>query len=110
MFKKSNGKPSPIMTRKEVAVWVGRALSSSEVAMRMLLQAVDVITLQQQVIEALHEKITMDTQSPEANEAFREMEQGLSKRLQGTLGEIHDQIQPIIKSIDEACKTLEGML
>ena len=52
----------------------------------------------------------MDTQSPEANEAFREMEQGLSKRLQGTLGEIHDQIQPIIKSIDEACKTLEGML
>ena len=67
MFKKSNGKPSPIMTRKEVAVWVGRALSSSEVAMRMLLQAVDVITLQQQVIEALHEQIKLKAKSLQEN-------------------------------------------
>ncbi len=110
MFKKSKVKPNPIKTRKEVAVWVGRALSSNEVAMRMLLELADVITLQQQVIQALHEKISTNTQSPEASEALHEMEQGLSKKLLGTLSEIHDQIQPILKSIDESCKTLEGML
>jgi len=110
MFKKSDGKASPIMTRKEVAVWVGRALSSNEVAMRMILQLVDVITLQQQVIQALHEKMTTETQSSEASDALHEMEQGLSKKLQGSLGEIHDQIQPILKTIDESCRNLESML
>jgi hypothetical protein len=110
MFKKSEGKYGQIMTRKEVAVWMGRALSSSEVAMRMILQLSDVIILQQQVIQALYEQHAAQPQSAEVTEALQEMEQGLSKKLQGTLGEISGQIQPILRSLDESCQTLEGML
>ena len=110
MFKKSEGKFGQFMSRKEVAVWIGRALSSSEVAMRMILQLSDVMILQQQVIQALYEQRAAEPQSAEATEALQEMEQGLSKKLQGTLGEIRSQIQPILKSLDESCHTLEDML
>jgi hypothetical protein len=110
MFKKSRGKDSETMARQEVAVWMGRALSSSEVTMRFLLQLADVITLQQQVIQALYEGQSSQTQSAESSEALQEMEQGMSKNLQDRLNEIRDQIQPIIKSLDESCQTLEAML
>lgn len=110
MFKRSEGKHGQIMTRKEVAVWIGRALSSSEVAMRMILQLSDVIILQQQVIQALYEQRAAQPQGDEATKALEEMEQGLSKKLQGTLGEIRGQLQPILKSLDESCQTLETML
>jgi hypothetical protein len=110
MFKKSRGNDRETMARQEVAVWMGRALSSSEVALRFLLQLVDVITLQQQVIQALYERQSAQTQSAEASEALREMEQGLSKDLQDRLGEIREQLHPILKSLDESCQTLEAML
>ena len=110
MFKKSRGNESETMARQEVAVWVGRSLSSSEVALRFLVQLVDVVTLQQQVIQALYEGQSAQPQSAEASEALREMEQGLSKNLQDRLSEIREEIHPILKSLDESCQTLQAML
>ena len=78
--------------------------------MRMLLQLSDVIILQQQVIQALYKGHTEQPQSGEADEALQEMEQGLSKKLQGTLGEIRGNIQSILKNIDDSCQGLEVML
>jgi hypothetical protein len=99
-----------VMVRQESALWLGRALSSSEVGIRFLLQLVDVIRLQQQVIQALYEQQTGHPISPWTEEALKEMEQGLSKKIQQEMNEIDEQLQPILGSLDESCQTLENML
>jgi hypothetical protein len=110
MVKKKTGKTGEPMTRQEAAVWLGRALSSNEVAIRLLLQLTDVISLQQQAIQALYEQSVSFGESDATREAFQQLECGLSDDLQAKLNELRKQLQPILKMVDEACRNLENML
>jgi hypothetical protein len=85
-------------------------MSSNEVTIRLLLQLTDVITVQQQVIQALYEQSISPDVSDSAREALQEMDQGLSDKLQGKMSEINEQLQPILKIVDESCQNLESML
>lgn len=98
------------MGRKETAVWLGRALSTNEVTMRLLLQMADVVSVQGQVIQALHEQVQSRPLEASSEQILASMDADLPAVLQGKLAEIHDQLAPILKQVDESCKALEGMI
>ena len=42
--------PQDVMSRQETAIWLGRAMSTSEVTLRVVLELLDVVAFQQAVI------------------------------------------------------------
>jgi hypothetical protein len=110
MLRKNRGAKAEMMGRKETAVWLGRALSTNEVTMRLLLQMADVISVQQQVIQALYERALSKQQGPASSESLERMDADLSTVMQKKLAGIHDQLEPILEQVDKSCRTLEGMI
>jgi hypothetical protein len=110
MLRRGRGKKSETMGRKETAVWLGRALSTNEVTMRLLLQMADVIAVQGQVIQALYERTHSKPLRASSEEVLEKMDADLSAVLQEKLAGIHDQLAPILEQVDESCKALEGMI
>jgi hypothetical protein len=104
------GKKSDIMERKETAVWLGRSMSTHEITMRMVLQLLDVVTIQQQVVQALYEKTQGEIDGGPPLEALEQLEQGLSDDILQRLTEIRGQITPVLQVVDDSCQTLEKML
>jgi hypothetical protein len=99
------------MSRKETAVWLGRAMSTTEVNLRVILQLVEVIDFQQRAIQALTEKIVPPQGDGQLlTGALREIDQGATKGILDKLTERRGELGPILKAVDEACRQLEGML
>ena len=48
--------PPDVMSRQETAIWLGRAMSTSEVTLRVVLELLDVVAFQQAVIEQFYEQ------------------------------------------------------
>jgi hypothetical protein len=109
-MRRKNIPQQDAMPRQESALWLGRALSTNEVLLRALLQTMDIVQVQQQVIQALHERARADAQHGDPSEALEQMEQGLSAELQAKLADLREQLAPILDMVDESCRTLEGML
>jgi hypothetical protein len=109
-MRRKNTPRQDAMPRQESALWLGRALSTNEVLLRALLQTMDVISVQQQVIQALHERARADAPNGQPPEALEQMEQGLSAELQAKLADLREQLAPILDMVDESCRALEGML
>ncbi len=103
--------PGNLMSRKETAVWLGRAMSTNEVNLRVTLQLLDVIEFQQRVIQALYEKVapTPGNGQPPTG-ALLEVDQGATKGLLDKLTEWRTELDPVLKIVDDACRKLEGML
>jgi hypothetical protein len=107
---KSPGKSDPknqFMNRKETSLWLGRSMSTSEVAIQTLLKLAPIIAFQQQVLQAL-----VDLQQPGSPDAAQpaaitEMKTGASQEILKTLSEIDEQLKPIAKAVDQACAQLE---
>src|SRR5215470_9634041 len=58
--------PQDVMSRQETAIWLGRAMSTSEVTLRVVLELLDVVAFQQAVIKQLYEQgqaVHLDGQS-----------------------------------------------
>ena len=99
------------MTRKEAALWLGRAMSTTEVNLRVTLQLMEIIDFQQRVIEALTAKVA-PTQGDghQLSGALLEVDQGATKGILDKLHERRAELEPVLKVVDDACHTLEGML
>jgi hypothetical protein len=98
------------MERHEAVVWLGRSMSTHEVSMRVILQLLDAITIQQNVIQALYERSAGIEGAQATTEALGQMDLGLTRDLLKRLGEVRDEIKPILSMVDESCRTLEKML
>jgi hypothetical protein len=108
--KRHKGKEPEGMDRQEVAVWLGRSMSTHEVMLRVVTQLVDIVTLQQQVIQGLYDKSLGYSDGGPPVEALKRLDNGLSEDLMSRLAEISDQISPILGMVDDSCQELEGML
>ncbi|MGE5223082.1 MAG: hypothetical protein ACM3PY_11635 [Omnitrophica WOR_2 bacterium] len=97
------------MSRKEQAIWLGRSLSSSEVAMRTLLSLVNVVAYQQKVIDALvaDMRALHGAQSGAGQGEVDKLESEASEAVLKKLAEIESQLEPVLKVVDEACAKLE---
>jgi hypothetical protein len=109
-MKRKSAPQGDVMPRQEAALWLGRSLSTNEVLLRALLQTMDVVHVQQQVIQALHERARADAPNGHPSEALEQMERGLSAELQAKLADLREQLAPILDMVDESCRALEGML
>jgi hypothetical protein len=106
-----NKPASNVMGRQEAAVWLGRAMSTNEVNLRVTMQLLDVIDFQQRLIQALYEKIAPipGNGQPPAS-VFLEVDQGATKGILDKLTEWRSELDPVLKVVDDACRKLEGML
>ncbi len=95
------------MTRKETAVWLGRALSTSEVNLQIIMKLVPIITQQQRVIAELYKEISESLDDLPKAEVFVQMDEGASESIMGKLEEIQDQLKPIATMVSEACAQLQ---
>ena len=106
-----NNPASNVMSRQETALWLGRAMSTTEVNLRVTLQLMDVIDFQQRVIQALTEKVTPAQGDGQGlSGVLLEVDHGATKGILDKLVERRSELEPILKAVDEACHKLEGML
>ena len=95
------------MTRKETAVWLGRALSNSEVNLQTMLKLIPIITLQQKVIAELYNEIRESLDDLPKAEIFVEMDEGASESILAKLEEIETQLKPVAEMVSQACAQLQ---
>jgi hypothetical protein len=98
------------MGRRELAVWLGRSMSTHEVTLRMLRQMLDVIALQQRIIEAQYQAASGMGPEGETGEVLARMEDGLTADLLGQLAQLREQVSPILDMVDQSCLSLEQMI
>lgn len=110
VFKRKSNGSGDYMERHEAVIWLGRSMSTHEVSIRMVLQLLDAITIQQRVIQALYEQTQGMAQSASSADALEQMDLGLTSDLSKRLEEVRREFGPILDMVDQSCKTLEGML
>ena len=106
--KKDSG--SEVMGRQESALWLGRALSTNELTLRVTLELLDLIAFQQRVIEELHQRIRPAAGDGQGSSVLAELEQGATDVILKKLNWIRAELTPALKAVDEACRKLEGMI
>lgn len=113
----SRGKPTPpsgsgegAMGRKEAAVWLGRALSTDELTLKLVLQLLDVVAFQQGVIQELVEKAGTQSANGNPSEAMKEMDAGATRRILRELNDLRGQIKPVLEAVEQSCTQLEKMI
>lgn len=96
------------MNRKESSLWLGRAMSTSEVTLRALLQLLAIVDQQQQVIQGLYEKQYGGGNGAQTDPlADSEAE---FKAVRQKLAELQEQLKPVLEVVDQACTALEKEL
>ena len=110
VFKRKSNGSGEYMERQDAVVWLGRSMSTHEVSIRVILQLLDAITIQQSVIQALYDRIEGVSGGDVSAEALEQMDVGLSDDLRLRLEEVRNEIDPILQMVDQSCKTLEKML
>jgi len=98
------------MGRQETAVWLGRALSTDELTLKLVLQLLDVVAFQQGVIEELVEKAGLQTTNGNPSDAMKAMDAGATKRILRELDDLRGQIKPVLQAVEQSCTQLEKMI
>lgn len=113
MFGKRAKKPNELfMNRKETSLWLGRAMSTSEVTLRSILQLLSVISFQQKVIQAMYDQLQsgnakISWPSPAAQGPLTELSNGGSQDILKSLAELEEKLKPVLQMVDQACAQLE---
>ena len=97
-------------SRQETAVWLGRAMSTSEVALRVVTQMLDLIEIQQRTLQAMQEVITQSEGISIPEGLGQALKEGTSPETLKQLEEIRQELKPVLKAIDDACTKLERMI
>jgi len=99
-----------IMNRQESALWLGRALSTNELTLRVTLELLDLIVFQQRAIEELYQRIRPAMGDGQGSGALAELEQGATDAILRKLNGVREELRPALKAVDDACQKLEGMI
>jgi hypothetical protein len=98
------------MDRREAAVWLGRALSTDELTLKLVLQLLDVVAFQQGVIQELAKNAPVSPTNGNIPDVLKELEGGASGRILRDLNSLRDQIKPVLKAVEDSCTQLEKMI
>lgn len=104
---KSAASKSVPVGRQEMAVWLGRALSSDEVVLQAMLQLVHIIGVQQQALQALVRQQTGQPLEPDQQKALEAAGGAAGQDIFQRLQELETDLQPVLKAVGQACATLQ---
>ncbi len=106
-----NDPASNPMGRQEAALWLGRAMSTTEVNLHVTLRLMEIVEFQQRVIEALTQKVApAQGDGQHLSGVLLEIDQGATKGILDKLTELRGELEPVLKAVDDACHKLESML
>ena len=114
MLRRQGKKEAPqnVMSRQETAIWLGRALSTNEVTLRVALELLDVVAFQQAIIKQLYEQghtvAAHDNGQP--SEPSLSIEPGISQKIVEKLTQLREELDPVLKTVEDACQRLEKMI
>jgi hypothetical protein len=110
MFSKGPKKPNEaFMNRREISLWLGRSLSTSEVTLRVVQQLVGIIEYQQQVIQALSAGLPTESSETLLRGVGPDGD-GSPMDIMKKLADIEAQLTPVLQAVDQACTQLEKEL
>jgi hypothetical protein len=110
MIGKGSGAKKPhelFMNRKETSLWLGRAMSTSEVTLRSILQLLSVISYQQKVIQAMYDQLQSDSTAFSVPESLADLTDGASQDILKKLADLEEQLKPVLEVVNQACSQLE---
>ena len=104
--------PRDVMSRQETAIWLGRALSTNEVTLRVVLELLDVVAFQQAIIKQLYEQghAVVAHDNGQASEPSLNIEPGTSQKIVEKLTQLREELDPVLKTVEDACQRLEKMI
>jgi hypothetical protein len=104
--------PQDVMSRQETAIWLGRALSTNEVTLRVVLELLDVVAFQQAIIKQLYEQghTVAAHDNGQASEPSLNIEPGTSQKIVEKLTQLREELDPVLKTVEDACQRLEKMI
>ena len=104
--------PQDAMSRQETAIWLGRAMSTNEVTLRVVLELLDVVAFQQAVIKQFYEQghAVSVHDNGQASEPSLNIEPGISQKIVEKLTQLREELDPVLKTVEDACQRLETMI
>lgn len=102
--------PPDVMSRQETALWLGRAMSTSEVTLRIILELLDVVAFQQAIIKQFYEQGQAVHLDGQAAEPSLNIEPGTSQKIVEKLTQLREELDPVLKTVEEACQRFENMI
>jgi hypothetical protein len=104
--------PQDLMSRQETAIWLGRAMSTSEVTLRVVLELLDVVAFQQAVIKQFYEQSSAASahDNGQAQVPSVEIEPGTSQKIVEKLTQLREELHPVLKTVEDACQRFEKMI
>jgi hypothetical protein len=104
--------PRDVMNRQETAIWLGRSLSTNEVTLRVVLELLDVVAFQQAIIKQLYEQghTIAAHDDGQASEPSLNIEPGTSQKIIEKLTQLREELDPVLKTVEDACQRLEKMI
>ncbi|HET8846244.1 MAG TPA: hypothetical protein VFN35_32580 [Ktedonobacteraceae bacterium] len=126
MMRRPGKKDAPIegMSRRETAVWLGRALSTNEVTLRVVLDLLDVVAFQQAAIKQLTEqnrlrsagedgkveKVERGERGEKVMEGQPDLETEIAQKVVEKLTRWREELTPVLHAVEDACQQCEKMI
>lgn len=114
MMRRQPGKdiPAENMSRRETAVWLGRALSTNEVTLRVVLDLLDVVAFQQAAIKRLTERgqLRSSDEEGERTEEDQDLELDVAQKVVEKLARWREELTPVLQAVEDACQQCEKMI
>ena len=110
MLRRQTKKEEPRegITRQEAVIWLGRAMSTNEITLRVMLELLDVVAYQQAAIRNLSAQGSAGGEN--GAEPPLEIEPGTAEKVLKKLTQLREQVTPTLKIVEDACRQFEGML
>ncbi len=106
--------PQDIMKRQETALWLGRAMSTNEVTLRVVLELLDVVAFQQATIKEFYEQghvaPTPGQDNGRTSESSLTIDPDISHKLVEKLTKLREELDPVLKTVEDACQQFEKMI
>lgn len=102
--------PKDVMSRRETAIWLGRAMSTNEVTLRVVLELLDVVAFQQAFIKQFYEQSHGTQDNSQTSEPSLEIEPGTSQKIVEKLTQLREQLDPVLKTVEDACQQFERII
>jgi len=115
MLRRQGKKEEPkdvkdVMSRRETALWLGRAMSTNEVTLRVVLELLDVVAFQQAIIKEFYEQSHGTQDNGQTSEPSLEIEPGISQKIVEKLTQLREQLDPVLKTVEDACQQFEHII
>lgn len=100
------------MSRQETAIWLGRALSTNEVTLRVVLDLLDVVAFQQAALKQLTEQARERSLEKGSEEMVvgQELEEEVAQKVVEKLARWREELTPVLQAVENACQQCEKII